>query len=134
MDKYRIYGELITSNLYKIPQKKVSFVTLENYYNNNEQVTIPLDIKYLPSYNAKKYFKKYSKLKNALEIVNIQKKETLKQKEAYSLFKMEFNIYAKSKNHLPIALLVVTNLCLKKSICLQLPFAILPFGSMKYYL
>ena len=77
MDKYRIYGELITSNLYKIPQKKVSFVTLENYYNNNEQVTIPLDIKYLPSYNAKKYFKKYSKLKNALEIVNIQKKETI---------------------------------------------------------
>ena len=77
MDKYRIYGELITSNLYKIPQKKVSFVTLENYYNNNEQVTIPLDIKYLPSYNAKKYFKKYSKLKNTLEIVNIQKKETI---------------------------------------------------------
>ena len=77
MDKFRLYGELITSNLYKIPNRNLDSITLENYYNNNETITIPLDQKYLPSYNAKRYFKKYSKLKNALEVVNIQKQETI---------------------------------------------------------
>lgn len=77
MDKFRLYGELITSNLYKIPNRNLDSIALENYYNNNEIITIPLDKKYLPSYNAKRYFKKYSKLKNALEVVNIQKQETI---------------------------------------------------------
>lgn len=77
MDKFRLYGELITSNLYKIPNRNLDSITLENYYNNDETITIPLDQKYLPSYNAKRYFKKYSKLKNALEVVNIQKQETI---------------------------------------------------------
>lgn len=76
-DKFRLYGELITSNLYKIPNKNIDSIELENYYDNNKIIKIPLDKKYLPSYNAKKYFKKYSKLKNALEVVNIQKQETI---------------------------------------------------------
>ena len=77
MDKFRLYGELITSNLYKIPAQNLERVEVENYYQNNELITIPLDKKYLPSYNAKRYFKKYAKLKNALEVVNIQKQETM---------------------------------------------------------
>lgn len=77
MEKYRLYGELITANLYKIPNKNLAEIQLENYYNNNNLVKIPLDIKYNPSTNAKRYFKKYNKLKNALEIVSIQKKETI---------------------------------------------------------
>ncbi|MBO4816075.1 MAG: NFACT family protein [Clostridia bacterium] len=76
-DKYRLYGELITSNLYKLPNKNLESIELENYYNNNEKVIIPLDSRYLPSRNAKQYFKKYSKLKNALDIVAIQKQETI---------------------------------------------------------
>lgn len=76
METYRLYGELITANLYKIPNKNVNNVKLENYYNNNEFIDIPLDEKYSPSYNAKLYFKKYSKLKHAKEIVNLQKEET----------------------------------------------------------
>ena len=32
----------------------------------------------MPSYNAKRYFKKYNKLKNALAIVNVQKDETIR--------------------------------------------------------
>ena len=79
MDMYRIYGELITSNLYKVTNKNIDSITLENYYDNNKLVTIPLDSKYSPSYNAKKYFKKYSKLKNAKEIVGVQKQDTLKE-------------------------------------------------------
>ena len=45
-------------NLYKIPNQNLNRIELENYYNNNELITIPLDKKYLPSYNAKRYFKK----------------------------------------------------------------------------
>ena len=78
MDKYRLYGELITANLYQIPNRNIDSVTLENYYNNNQLITIPLDERYSPSHNTKLYFKKYSKLKNALEIVNLQKHDTLK--------------------------------------------------------
>ena len=78
MDKFRLYGELITSNLYRIPNRNVNSIEVENYYDNNSPITIPLDQKYLPSYNAKKYFKKYNKLKNALAIVNVQKDETIR--------------------------------------------------------
>ena len=78
MDQFRLYGELITSNLYRIDNKNQSSIRLENYYDNNNLITIPLDKKYSPSYNAKRFFKKYSKLKNALEIVNAQKTETIK--------------------------------------------------------
>ncbi len=77
MDKYKLYGELITANLYKITNSNQSSIKLENYYDNNNLIEIPLDKKYSPQYNAKRYFKKYSKLKNALEIVQLQKKETL---------------------------------------------------------
>lgn len=79
MDLYRLYGELITANLYKIKEENSSSITLENYYENNQPITIPLDNTIPISYNAKKYFKKYSKLKNALAIVTKQKEETAKE-------------------------------------------------------
>jgi len=82
MDTYRIYGELITSNLYRINlAENVSSIILENYYDNNSPIEIPLDKSISPSYNAKKYFKKYHKLKNTLEIVSIQKQEAEKELE-----------------------------------------------------
>ena len=79
LDKYKLYGELITANLYKIPNKNINEITLENYYDNNTLITISLDDKYLPSINAKKFYKKYSKLKNTLEIVTVQKQETISE-------------------------------------------------------
>lgn len=79
MNLYKLYGELITANLYKINNQNQSSISLENYYDNNNLISIPLDIKYTPSVNAKRFFKKYNKLKNALEIVTIQKIETEKE-------------------------------------------------------
>lgn len=74
MNKYKLYGELITSNLYKINNNiNIDSIALENYYDNNNQITIPLDKKISPSNNAKKFFKKYNKLKHTLEIVSNQK-------------------------------------------------------------
>lgn len=76
-DLYKLYGELITANLYKFSKDYNSDkVELENYYDNNTILTIPLDNTISIANNAKKYFKKYNKLKNALEIVTLQKKET----------------------------------------------------------
>lgn len=72
-EKYRLYGELITSNLYRIPDYPQSEVTLENYYDNNNLITIPLDEKFSPSKNAKNFFKKYRKLQNTIAIVEKQK-------------------------------------------------------------
>ena len=77
MEKYRIYGELITANLYQIQNYNLENIELENYYDNNNHIIIPLNNKYLPSYNAKLYFKKYNKLKNALNVVTVQKQETI---------------------------------------------------------
>ena len=79
MNKYRIYGELITANLYKIPNKNIDQIELENYYDNNNKILIKLDKRFSPSINAKRFFKKYSKLKNALEIVSKQKQDTIKE-------------------------------------------------------
>ena len=78
MDTYKLYGELITANLYRIKNENTDTVSLENYYDNNKLITIPLDKRYSPSHNAKLFFKKYTKLKNALLIVGEQKEETLK--------------------------------------------------------
>ena len=80
MDTYKLYGELITANLYKIDNNKnLDKIELENYYDNNNKITIPLDKTISPAYNAKKYFKKYNKLKNALQIVSEQKKDTARE-------------------------------------------------------
>lgn len=75
-DIYKLYGELITSNLYRIKNENSEHIKLENYYNNNVIIEIPLNKKYSVSENAKQYFKKYNKLKNAFDICSIQKKET----------------------------------------------------------
>lgn len=80
MDKYKLYGELITANLYKLNNNiNLETVTLNNYYDNNNSITILLDKRYSPSVNAKRFFKKYNKLKNTLEIVTTQKEDTKKE-------------------------------------------------------
>ena len=72
-EKCRLYGELITSNLFRISDYPQAEVTLENYYDNNNLITIPLDEKFSPSKNAKNFFKKYRKLQNTIAIVEKQK-------------------------------------------------------------
>ncbi|MDD4003494.1 MAG: NFACT RNA binding domain-containing protein [Clostridia bacterium] len=69
-ENYRISGELITANLYKI--KVSADVTVENYYDNNKPLRIKLDENLSPSQNAQMYYKKYNKLKNAKIQVNKQ--------------------------------------------------------------
>ena len=61
-DKYRIYAELITANLYKLTENAKSAV-LENYYDENRELIVPMDETISPARNAKKYFEKYNKEK-----------------------------------------------------------------------
>lgn len=64
-DKYKVYGELLCANLYRISDTDTE-IEVENYYDENLPIVkIPLDAQLSPSDNAQKYFKKYQKLKNA---------------------------------------------------------------------
>ena len=80
-DLYKLYGELITANLYRLTDVNSDKITLENYYDNFNPIEIPINTSISISENAKKYFKKYNKLKNALEVVTLQKKETEQELE-----------------------------------------------------
>ncbi|MBO5926148.1 MAG: NFACT family protein [Clostridia bacterium] len=70
--KFRVFGELITANIYKI-KKGATQVELINYFNENcETIKVNLDKDLSPQENAQRYFKKYSKLKTALTIAKEQ--------------------------------------------------------------
>ncbi len=56
----RIYAELINANLYKL-EKGHEFFELENYYDNNNLIKIPVDPAISPAQNSQKYFKEYKK-------------------------------------------------------------------------
>ncbi len=63
-ETYRIYGELIKANLYKIAAGDTS-VTVKNYYDEMKEITIPLKENLSPNKNAERYFKEYKKLCSA---------------------------------------------------------------------
>ena len=68
-DVYRIKGELLTSNLYRL-EKGMTEAELENWYEEDGgTIKIALDSTLSPSQNAQKYFKSYNKLKRAKEIL-----------------------------------------------------------------
>lgn len=75
MDTYKLYGELLTANMYQFKEFTENIVKVPNYYNNNELIDIPVDPNKTPSYNAKNYFKKYNKLKNTLLVIAEQKRK-----------------------------------------------------------
>jgi predicted ribosome quality control (RQC) complex YloA/Tae2 family protein len=64
-EKLREYGDIIKANIYKM-QRGDETLQAENFYSENaEEITIPLDCKLTPQQNAAKYYKQYSKAKNA---------------------------------------------------------------------
>ena len=107
MDDYKIYGELLLANIYRLKNvntiqnenasqiknedtsenlsqikeknEKTLEVQVENYYDNNKKINIPINPKISISKNAENYFKKYDKMKRTLDVVNKQKKQTNKE-------------------------------------------------------
>lgn len=74
-DKYKIYGDLLTANLYRMEPNAES-ITVQNYYSENcEDITIPLKPELSPSRNAQRYYKLYTKAKTAEEHSTLQLEE-----------------------------------------------------------
>ncbi len=68
-EEYRIKGELLTANLYRI-EKGVKEVMIENWYEEGcPTIKIALDPTLPPTKNAQRYFKTYNKLKRAKEVL-----------------------------------------------------------------
>lgn len=81
-DRMKLYGELITANLYKI-KKGDRVLTAENYYEDGSpEIQIPLDPLKTGQQNAARYFREYNKAKTARQYLGdlIIKGET---EEAY---------------------------------------------------
>lgn len=71
-DIFQLKGELLTTFLYQI-EKGQTEVTLANYHDNDQPITISLDPALSPSQNAQKYYHKYNKLRNAINHIEKQK-------------------------------------------------------------
>ena len=78
-DKFKIYGDLITANIYRIEQG-MKHIECENFYSENgETVKIPLKDDLTPAKNAQRYYTKYTKEKTAEEVTKKQKELNLKE-------------------------------------------------------
>ena len=64
-ERLREYGDIIKANLYRMERGAQKLVAQNFYSENCEDIEIPLDPKLSPQQNAAKYYKQYSKAKNA---------------------------------------------------------------------
>ncbi len=63
-EQLKVYGDLISANLYNM-QKGQQSVRLLNFYHDNEEIQIELDPALTPVQNAQKYYKEYHKAATA---------------------------------------------------------------------
>ncbi len=78
-ETYRIKGELLTANLYRV-QYGDTEITVDNYYDpNSGKITIALEPNLTPAKNAQKYYTRYNKAKTGEEQAYIQQKKTQKE-------------------------------------------------------
>ncbi len=77
-EQLRIYGDLINANIYQL-KRGISSVQLENYYEENQLVTIAMDPMLTPAQNAQHYYKEYRKAHTAEQILRVQIENSLKE-------------------------------------------------------
>ncbi len=70
-DELRMKGDLLQANLYRM-EKGMSAITVDNYYDDNQPLTIALNPSLSPSQNTQKYYKSYRKAKTAEQILAVQ--------------------------------------------------------------
>ena len=80
-DKYRLYGDIITANIYKIKKGDTELATENFYSENQEEIIIPLDRELSPPENAQRYFSRYTKMKNTLVFASEQLEKTMEDIE-----------------------------------------------------
>ena len=89
-DKFRIYGELITTYGYQADDGD-KVLTCTDYYSGKE-VNINLDTTIPVMANAKKYFDKYARLKRTYEAVLVQEEEARAELSHLESIKMSLDI------------------------------------------
>ncbi len=67
MERHRRYAELITANLYALTENSDKAIVVDYYDEEMKEIAITLDKRVSPAVNAQRYFKKYTKAKNARE-------------------------------------------------------------------
>lgn len=83
-EKFRLYGDLITANLYKIKGGEEKLF-LENYYEEIMPVVeIPVDAAKTPAKNAALYYSKYQKAKTTKKMVSLQLQKNIAEIEYLS--------------------------------------------------
>ncbi len=80
-DILRQYGDLLNSNLWRM-EKGMKQITLQNFYDNDKEITIALDPRLTPAQNAQKYYTEYRKAATAEEKLTLLM-EDAKAEEAY---------------------------------------------------
>ncbi len=80
-DYFRICGDLITANLYRIEKGDDKLVAVNYYDENQEEIEIKLDTKLYPSKNAEKYYTRYKKAKNTELYAREQIEKTVEEIE-----------------------------------------------------
>lgn len=79
-ERYKIYGDLLTANLYRM-QSGESSVTVQNFYSDSmEDIKIEIKPELTPSKNAQRYYKMYAKSKAAEQHSTEQLKEATDEK------------------------------------------------------
>ena len=89
-DKFRIYGELITTYGYQATDGD-KVLTCTDYYSGKE-VNISLDTTIPVIANAKKYFDRYARLKRTYEAVLVQEEEARAELSHLESIKMSLDI------------------------------------------
>lgn len=98
-DEYKIKAELLSANIYKLESGMIS-VTLENYYSPDyEKITIALKPELTPTQNIQRYYKLYTKARNAETEVVVQQEKT-KAELDYIQSTLSFAENAKSQSEL----------------------------------
>jgi predicted ribosome quality control (RQC) complex YloA/Tae2 family protein len=78
-DRYRLYAELLTANFHLL-QTGQKEAPVNNFYSpTQETILIPLDHSISPKENARRYFKKYRKLKDGAAVIRQQLETTVQE-------------------------------------------------------
>ena len=68
-------AQLLTANIYAVPQGVTTFKTIDYYEESMPEIEIAIDPAKTPAENAQKYFAKYNKAKRTLAALEIQEKQ-----------------------------------------------------------
>lgn len=65
-ERFKEFGDIVASNIHRLSEGD-AWLTAENFYRDNEEVTVELNTALSPSQNAEMYYDKYRKAKSGLE-------------------------------------------------------------------